>query len=139
MTQDGVQLFNSGDYHIRTHSKRKFSRGRRFQEHYEIVKWRGCEPGPLEYKPLTQLHDRVKNQACVTIHKPEIIDESKYEIVGGSCKVMRPDLLDKMQRTALDVAARSFVSNRNKFTQYPYENPHPEKTSETMLHQSLVN
>lgn len=109
VTGDGVQLFNSNDYYSRTHSKRKFSRSRRFQEHFEIEKWRKCEPGPFDYKPQNELKHRVEKQPCVKIHKPEIIDESKYEIVGGTCKVMRPDLLDKMQRTALDITARSFI------------------------------
>lgn len=68
------------------------------------------------------------------IHKPEIVDENVYEIVGGTCKVMRPDLMDKVGRTALDIAARTFINNRNTTTLYPYEKPHPEKTSETMLH-----
>lgn len=67
-----------------------------------------------------------------------MIDESKYEIVGGTAKVLRPDLLDKISQKALDVAARSFISNRNKVTHYPFENPNPEKTSETMLHQRMV-
>lgn len=51
VTNDGVQLFNSNDWHMKNQSRRKFSKSRRFQEHFEIVKWRACEPGPLDYKP----------------------------------------------------------------------------------------
>jgi hypothetical protein len=134
VTTEGIQLFTSPDRKRRNTSLFKWSRGRRFQEHFEIEKWRGCEPGPQQYRPKNELKDRVDKQPCVKIVKPELIDESKYEIVGGTAKVLRPDLLDHIQQKALDVAARSFISNRNKVTHYPFENPNPEKTSETMLH-----
>ena len=51
---------------------------------------------------------------------------------------MRPDLMQKMQRTALDIAARTFMSERNNITEYPKKHPNPEKTSNTMLHQRMV-
>lgn len=50
--------------------------------------------------------------SCLTMHKPEIIDENLYEIVGGTAKVLRSDLMGKMQRTALEIAARTFSNNR---------------------------
>jgi hypothetical protein len=49
--------------------------------------------------------------SCITINRPEIIDENLYEIVGGTAKVLRSDLMGKMQRTALEIAARNFSKN----------------------------
>lgn len=72
------------------------------------------------------------------MHKPEIVDEAVYEIVGGTSKVLRPDLLDKEGRVSLEIAARTFVNNRNVATFYSLHHPHPEKPSETMLHQRMM-
>ena len=66
------------------------------------------------------------------MHKPEIIDENVYEIVGGTSKVLRPDLLDKESRKSLGLAARTFVTTRSDW--YSFSHPHPDKASETMLH-----
>jgi hypothetical protein len=49
--------------------------------------------------------------SCITINRPEIIDENLYEIVGGTAKVLRSDMMGKMQRTALEIAARTFSKN----------------------------
>ena len=98
------------------------------------MKWRACEPGPNYYKPKTNFKHLIQKKSCFRMRKPEIIDEKVYEIVGGTTKVMRPDLLNKVGRTALDIAAKTFVKNRNVTTMYPQRNPHPDKISETMLH-----
>ena len=66
--------------------------------------------------------------------KPDIVDEHLYEIVGGTSRVLRPDLLDKAGRNALAHAARSFVKQNTASTRFALVHTHPEKPSETLLH-----
>lgn len=80
----------------------------------------------------------MEKQNCFRMRKPEIIDENVYEIVGGTSKVIRPDLLSKTGRTALEIAANSFIKNKNVTTAYALRNPNPDKTSQTMLHQRML-
>jgi hypothetical protein len=41
--------------------------------------------------------DRVLHLSCYKIVKPEIVDENLYEVVGGTTKVLRTDMLTKEQ------------------------------------------
>lgn len=59
VTTEGIQLFMSPDRKRRNTSLFKWSTARRFQEHFEIEKWRGCEPGPDGYRPQNELKHRV--------------------------------------------------------------------------------
>jgi len=47
---------------------------------------------------------------------------------------MRPDLLDKQQREKFDSAAKTFVLSNKSVQLFSKESPHPEKTSDTLLH-----
>lgn len=60
-----------------------------------MIKRKACEPGPTNYKPLNELMDRVKKRTCIKMVKPSIVDEHLYEIVGGTSRVLRPDLMTK--------------------------------------------
>lgn len=100
-------------------SKKKrmqFSRSRRFQEHFEIVKFKGTQPGPLDYEPKNDLFNKTLSSLGIKFKKPVLIDEGVYEIVGGTTKVLRPDLLSKIQQKRMQTAGITFVRQRNSET-----------------------
>ena len=98
------------------------AKGRRFDEYYWLVKNAAVVPGPGNYRPATELKDRLIKQACIKIRKSQIIDEQCYEIVGNGARVFQPHLLKKFERQAFEIAQSSM----------------PPKTSETLLHQRIA-
>ena len=119
VTNDGIQLFSSTNK-VKTPSR--MAKGRRFDEYYWLQKNAAVVPGPGNYRPATELKDRLIKQACIKIRKSHIIDEQCYEIVGNGSRVLQPHLLKKFERQAFEIAQNSM----------------PPKTSETFLHQRIA-
>ena len=80
----------------------------------QIQKRGQVEPGPGQYKPLTELIDRLKAKACVKIVKPKIFDEHLYEIVNGTTRVLQPAYMNKNFRQSFELTKTNF---RRTFTQ----------------------
>ncbi len=97
VTNQGIELFNSHKFH-KSQLRQTLSRSRRFEELYQIEKFGPTQPAPNLYRPLNELKDRIERQACVRIVKPELVDEDKYEVVEGTAKVLRTDLLSRSQQ-----------------------------------------
>jgi hypothetical protein len=114
MTNTGDYLLSSGILPSYNYSQSNQSKGRRFLEMLQIQKRGQVEPGPGQYKPLTELIDRLKAKACVKIVKPQIFDEHLYEIVNGTTRVLQPAYMNKNFRQSFELTKKNF---RRTFTQ----------------------
>ena len=84
-----------------------FSKDRCFHDYRIINKLAHERPGPGEYDLLGKFErDRVK--PCTRIVKPELIDEHLYDIVGGTVKILKPNLMDPALRKSHERAITKF-------------------------------
>lgn len=59
------------------------------------MKFRGCQPGPLDYDPKNDLSHKLQKKISNPYFKPKVMQEGVYELVGGTSRVLRPSLLSK--------------------------------------------
>lgn len=84
-----------------------FSKDRRFHDYRIINKLANERPGPGEYDLLSKFErDRIK--PCTRLVKPELVDEHLYDIVGGTVKILKPNLMNPLERKSHEKAVSKF-------------------------------